>query len=101
MPKTSTAPLTLIQPAVAPAASSPAATARSFYDSFFDLRLQELHREGRYRVFANLERQVGRFPKAVMRMADGVEKDDTLCFSNDYLGLGPRQSVIDAMCDTA
>ncbi len=76
-------------------------TARSFYDSFFDLRLQELHREGRYRVFADLERQVGRFPKARLRLADGQEKDVTLWCSNDYLGMGHHPVVIDALCQAA
>ena len=37
MPKTSTAPLQIVQPAAQPALPSSAATARSFYDSFFEL----------------------------------------------------------------
>lgn len=103
MPKTASAPLSLVQSSVQEAFAQPgsAATARSFYDSFFDLRLQELHREGRYRVFANLERQVGRFPKALMRLPDGSERDVTLWCSNDYLGMGHHAVVIDAMCAAA
>jgi 5-aminolevulinate synthase len=98
-PKTAVVPL---QPVAAPAAAAASgATARSFYDSFFDLRLQELHREGRYRVFADLERQVGRFPHALMRMNDGAEKTVTLWCSNDYLGMGHHPVVIEAMCDAA
>ncbi len=92
------AALSLVSPATPPA-TSPSVTARSFYDSFFDLRIQELHREGRYRVFANIERQVGRFPKAVMRQPDGSEKEVTLWCSNDYLGMGHHEVVINAMCD--
>lgn len=102
MPKTSVAPFSLVQNTdVSPQGASAVATARSFYDSFFELRLQELHREGRYRIFADLERQVGRFPKALMRMADGSERDVTLWCSNDYLGMGHHPKVIEAMCEAA
>ena len=41
----------------------PIATAMNF-DTFFKQRLDALHSEGRYRVFADLERQRGRFPRA-------------------------------------
>jgi 5-aminolevulinate synthase len=76
-------------------------TAMGFYDSFFENRLADLHREGRYRVFADLERQVGRFPKAVYRDDAGREKEVTIWCSNDYLGMGQHQKVIEAMCAAA
>jgi hypothetical protein len=34
------------------------------YDGFFKQRLDALHAEGRYRMFADLERRCGRFPRA-------------------------------------
>jgi hypothetical protein len=34
------------------------------YEGFFKDRLESLHAEGRYRIFADLERRRGRFPRA-------------------------------------
>ena len=42
------------------------------FESFFKSELAGLHQEGRYRVFADLERQRGNFPKATRyNAADG------------------------------
>jgi len=68
------------------------------FDPIFERHLQALKSEGRYRTFANLERQCGRFPKALWRMssdADPVEV--TVWCSNDYLGMGQHPKVITAM----
>src|SRR3954468_23912565 len=72
-----------------------------FYESFFEKRLADLHKEGRYRVFANIERQVGKFPKAVYRDAAGNGREITIWCSNDYLGMGQHPAVIEATCAAA
>ncbi|MFP5077070.1 5-aminolevulinate synthase [Rhizobium sp. YIM 134829] len=66
------------------------------FERFFKAELDGLHQEGRYRVFADLERQRGAFPKARRHTADGV-KDVTVWCSNDYLGMGQHPAVIEAM----
>lgn len=66
------------------------------YTDFFRARLAALKGEGRYRVFANLERQAGRFPRA-RRHAGGGDHAVTVWCSNDYLGMGQHPVVLDAM----
>jgi len=70
----------------------------NYYDYFFENRLEELHKEGRYRIFADLERHVGKFPTACLRDENG-KRDVTIWCSNDYLGMGHHPKVLDAMCD--
>jgi len=66
------------------------------YESFFKQRLDQLHAEGRYRVFANLERRCGFFPRAYNHRVRG---EVTVWCSNDYLGMGQHPVVLDAMID--
>ena len=66
------------------------------YEQFFADRISDLKGEGRYRVFADLERQVGAFPKATSHTSDGTE-DVTVWCSNDYLGMGQNEVVRAAM----
>ena len=58
--------------------------------------LNSIHGEGRYRVFVDLHRHKGRFPKATARFEDG-EREVTIWCSNDYLGMGQDEDVINSM----
>ncbi len=66
------------------------------YESLFREKLDVLHNEGRYRVFADLKRRASKFPQAV-RYANKTEQEITVWCSNDYLGMGQHPKVTDAM----
>ena len=66
------------------------------YEAFFVDQLDALRQEGRYRVFADLERHNGNFPAATRHDA-GKTHNVTVWCSNDYLGMGQNKSVIAAM----
>jgi len=66
------------------------------FEAFFATKLNGLREEGRYRVFAELERRAGAFP-AARRHANGSVGDITVWCSNDYLGMGQHPSVLAAM----
>ena len=66
------------------------------YAKFFADRIAELKTEGRYRVFADLERQAGQFPRA-KSYRDGEVRDITVWCSNDYLGMGQHEVVLATM----
>ena len=62
----------------------------------FEDALSNIRDEGRYRVFVDLHRHRGRFPKATARFEDG-EREITVWCSNDYLGMGQDPDVLDSM----
>jgi 5-aminolevulinate synthase len=67
------------------------------YESFFQAELDSLRDSGNYRVFAELERKRGQFPRAT-KHGDGPSEVTVWC-SNDYLGMGQSPHVLKAMHD--
>jgi len=71
------------------------------YRGFFEDAVDTLRQEKRYRVFADLERIAGRFPRAIFRDNADNQREITIWCSNDYLGMGQHPVTIAAMQDTA
>ena len=62
----------------------------------FQEKLQKLKQEGKYRVFNDILRERGKFPKAIWYGKYAIKEIVNWC-SNDYLGMGQNKVVIDAM----
>jgi 5-aminolevulinate synthase len=58
--------------------------------------LEKLKTEGNYRVFTDILRQKGDYPKAIWYGKYNIKQITNWC-SNDYLGMGQHKVVIDAM----
>jgi 5-aminolevulinate synthase len=67
------------------------------YKAIFRKAIEDLHREGRYRYFAQLRRKCGRFPRADYYDGKGNVKEVTVWCSNDYLGMAQHPKVLQAM----
>ncbi|HLL26881.1 MAG TPA: 5-aminolevulinate synthase [Xanthobacteraceae bacterium] len=70
------------------------------YRGIFASALERLRGERRYRVFAEIERDTARFPRATWRSPAGAREIVVWC-SNDYLGMGRHPAVVEAMAETA
>jgi 5-aminolevulinate synthase len=70
------------------------------YEGFFSDGIARLRDERRYRVFIEIERVAGRFPRAIWHSPQGL-RDVIIWCSNDYLGMGQHPAVIEAMVATA
>lgn len=66
------------------------------YKKSFETAVAAVRAEGRYRIFADLERIRGQFPKAIYH-GDTSPREITVWCSNDYLGMGQHDAVTTAM----
>ncbi len=69
------------------------------YSDRFAQAIKNLHIEGRYRVFTNIERIPGRYPRAILKDPAGAREITVWC-SNDYLGMSQHTSVLEAFQNT-
>ena len=67
------------------------------YDQMLSTAIENLHTEGRYRTFIDIERSCGQFPHAVWNRPDGEKTPVTVWCGNDYLGMGQHPVVLAAM----
>lgn len=66
------------------------------YRQAFEDAVEAVKAEGRYRVFADIERVCGRFPKAIYHGGASPQEITVWC-SNDYLAMGQHPAVLAAM----
>ncbi len=67
------------------------------YEKIFSEAIEAIQEEGRYRVFADIMRERGNFPRATRYNAGDNTKNITVWCSNDYLGMGQNPVVQEAL----
>ena len=63
----------------------------------FETAVETVREEGRYRIFRDIRRKAGAFPRATWFKDDQTEQDITVWCSNDYLGMGQNPCVVEAV----
>jgi 5-aminolevulinate synthase len=66
------------------------------YSDYFTQTLEDFKGDGRYRIFNDILRERGNFPRSIWYGKYAPKNIVNWC-SNDYLGMGQNQYVIDAM----
>jgi len=67
------------------------------YDDYFRAAVSAVRDEGRYRIFQDIRRKRGAFPTATWYPNAVTEREITVWCSNDYLGMGQNECVIEAV----
>jgi 5-aminolevulinate synthase len=62
----------------------------------FEALITDLKNTGKYRVFNDILREAGKFPRAIWYGPYSIKQITNWC-SNDYLGMGQNKIVLDAM----
>jgi len=63
----------------------------------FEAAVDTVRSEGRYRIFRDIRRKRGHFPMATWYKTDVSEQAITVWCSNDYLGMGQNECVVEAV----
>jgi 5-aminolevulinate synthase len=67
------------------------------YRDKFKAAVDNVRDEGRYRVFQDIRRKRGHFPQATWYPDEKTEREIIVWCSNDYLGMGQNECVIEAV----
>ena len=67
------------------------------YRDAFQSAVDTVRDEGRYRIFRDIRRKKGAFPRATWFKDGLAEQDITVWCSNDYLGMGQNECVVEAV----
>jgi len=67
------------------------------YRDIFQSAVDKVRDEGRYRIFRDIRRKKGAFPKAIWYKDNMQEQEITVWCSNDYLGMGQNECVVEAV----